>query len=343
MRNIPPGVYRHCVQTPQLTSAAPARQSERQRLEHFPVGAFAVVMGLAGTAVAWLKAAALWSVPPLVGRGLAVFALAVFALVAVAYAVKVIRHRGAVIAEWSHPVKSAFTATIPISLLVLAIGFLEWAPGFAAALWWTGAVLQAVVTLWVVRTWIADARIEHVHIHPAWFIPAVGNIVAPIAGSGFAPPAVNWYFFGIGIVYWLGLLPIVLSRLFTVGTLPPRLSPTLAILIAPPAVGALAWVRLGGSFDDPLVKILLGVAVFQLLLLAVQAPALRQMPFAISSWAYSFPLAALSTGLIGSSASGGIDYGWFAALVLALTTIVVAALAVRTGIAVARHEICRPE
>jgi tellurite resistance protein len=67
------------------------------------------------------------------------------------------------------------------------------------------------------------------------------------------------------------------------------------------------------------------------------------MPFAISSWAYSFPLAALSAGLIGSSASGGIDYGWFAALVLAVTTIVVAALAVRTGIAVARHEICRPE
>ena len=331
------------MQTPQLTSAAPARESERQRLEHFPVGAFAVVMGLAGTAVAWMKSTAMWAVSPLAGRGLAGFALAALAAVAGAYLVKTVNHRAAVVAEWQHPVKSAFTATIPVSLLVLSASFLDWAPGLAAALWWTGAALQAVITLWIIRTWIADARIEHVHIHPAWFIPAVGNIVAPITGSALAPPAVNWYFFGIGIVYWLGLLPIVLSRLFTVGTLPPRLAPTLAILIAPPAVGALAWVRLGGSFNDPLVKILLGVAVFQLLLLAVQAPALRQMPFAISSWAYSFPLAALSAGLIGSSASGGIDYGWFAALVLAVTTIVVAALAVRTGIAVARHEICRPE
>ena len=331
------------MQTEQTTTAAPTTEPERERLENFPIGAFAVVMGLAGTAVAWLKAAALWPVSPWVGRGLAVLALAVFAVIASLYAVKAIRFRAAVTAEWGHPVKSAFTATIPISLLVTSIAFLEWAHGLAAVLWWTGAVLQAAVTLWVVRTWIADARIEHVHVHPAWFIPAVGNMVAPIAGSVLAPAAVNWYFFGIGIVYWLGLLPIVLSRLFTVGTLPPRLAPTLAILIAPPAVAALAWVRLGGGFDDPLVKILLGVGVFQLLLLAVQAPALRQMPFAISAWAYSFPLAALTAALIGSSAAGGIDYGWFAALVLALTSVVVAALAVRTGIAVARREICRPE
>ncbi len=331
------------MQTEQPTTTAPTTPPEGERLEDFPIGTFAIVMGLAGTAVAWLKASALWSVTPLVGHGLAVLALAVFAVIAGAYLVKAIRHRGVVAAEWGHPVKSAFTATIPVSLLVLAISFLEWAPGFAAVLWWTGALLQAAVTLWVVRTWIADARIEHIHIHPAWFIPAVGNMVAPIAGSTLAPPVVNWYFYGIGIVYWLGLLPIVLRRLFTVGTLPPRLAPTLAILIAPPAVAALSWVRLGGSFDDPLVKILLGVGVFQLLLLAVQAPALRQMPFAISAWAYSFPLAALTAALIGSSVSGSIDYGWFAGLVLALTTVLVAALAVRTGIAVARHEICQPE
>ncbi len=328
--------------TLQQTNIVPAGQPERGRLEHLPIGAFAVVMGLAGTAVAWLKATVAWPVSPLIGRGIAVLALSVFVVIAGAYAAKAIRHPGAVTAEWSHPVQSAFTATIPVSLLVLAIGFLDWATPVAAVLWWTGATLQALVTLWVIRTWIADARIERIHIHPAWFIPAVGNMVAPIAGVAFAPPAVTWYFFGIGIVYWLGLLPIVLSRLFTVGTLPPRLAPTLAILIAPPAVGALSWVRLGGSVDDPLVKILLGVGVFQLLLLAVQAPALRQLPFAISTWAYSFPLAALSAALIGSRAGGGLDYGWLTGLTLTLTSVVVVALAVRTGIAVARHEICRP-
>lgn len=331
------------VQNAELTHTAPATAPEHDRVENFPIGAFAVVMGLAGSAVAWLKATALWAVPALVGHSLAIVALAAFAVIAGAYAVKTIRFRDAVIAEWSHPVKSAFTATIPVSLMVTSVGFLEWAPGLASALWWTGAALQAGVTLWVLRTWIADARIETVHVHPAWFIPAVGNLIAPVAGSVLAPAVVNWYFFGIGVVYWLGLLPIVLTRLFTVGTLPPRLAPTLAILIAPPAVGALAWVRLGGSFDDPVVKILLGVSVFQLFLLGVQATALRRTPFAIGAWAYSFPLAALTSALIGSSAAGGIDYGWFAPLMLVVTSGVVVALAVRTGIAVARHEICRPE
>lgn len=331
------------MQTEQATIVTPTAHPDSARLENVPVGAFAVVMGLAGAAVAWTKATAMWPVSPIIGRGLAIIALGVFAVVAGAYLAKLIRHRSAVAAEWSHPVKAAFTATLPVSLLVLSISFLEWFPVLAAVLWWTGAVLQAAMTLSIIRTWIADARIQPVHIHPAWFIPAVGNIVAPIAGSAIAPPEINWYFFGIGIVYWLGLLPIVLTRLFTVGTLPPRLAPTLAILIAPPAVGALSWVKLGGSFDDPLVKILIGAAVFQLFLLVVQAPALRQMPFAISAWAYSFPLASLTAVLIGSTVGGGLQYGWFAAVVLTLTSVVVAALAVRTVVAIARREICRPE
>jgi len=39
----------------------------------------------------------------------------------------------------------------------------------------------------------------------------------------------------VGLGYWLALLPVILNRLFLHGPLPPQLTPTLAILIAPPA------------------------------------------------------------------------------------------------------------
>lgn len=42
---------------------------------------------------------------------------------------------------------------------------------------------MAVVTVWVVRAWSTDAQIQHMHVHPAWFIPVVGNIVVPLAGG----------------------------------------------------------------------------------------------------------------------------------------------------------------
>ncbi len=317
--------------------------SPEPRLQHFPLGMFAMVMGLAGTAVAWHLAAALWGLSPWIGRGIAILALLVFAFAAGAYAAKAIRFTAVVRAEWSHPVKSAFTATLSVSLLVLAIAFKDWLPGFAEVLWWAGAVAQAALTLMVLRTWIQDAAVQAVHVHPAWFIPVVGNLVAPIAGVDFAPEVVTWYFFGIGVVYWLGLLPVVLTRLFTVGTLPARLAPTLAILVAPPAVAALAWNRLGGSWDDAVSLIMLGVMTMQVLLLAVQTNSLRRMPFAVSAWAYSFPLAASTSAFLSSSLNGGFDYGWAAATMLAITSLVVIGLIVRTGVGAARDEICVKE
>ncbi len=317
--------------------------SEARSLAYLPVGAFAMVMGLAGLAVAWRAAGSLWGFGPAVGQGLAVLAAVMFVAVAIGYLLKAVRHPTHARSDWVHPVKVAFTATISVSLLVLAVAFQGWLPEVAAVIWWGGALAQFAITLWVVRTWIADAALEQIHIHPAWFIPAVGNLIAPIAGVGLAPLAVTWYFFGVGAIYFLGLFPIVLSRLFTAGTLPPRLAPTLAILIAPPSVGALAWVSMGGSWDDALVKVLLGVAVFQVILLLVQAPALRSIPFAMSSWAYSFPLAAVTVALIASTAGGGLRYDWLAMALLALTTVAVAVLFGLTVQAAARGQICRPE
>ncbi|PFG19187.1 SLAC1 anion channel family protein [Serinibacter salmoneus] len=321
-------------------AAAPAVEP---RLKHVPLGGFAMVMGLGGSAVAWHLAAQVWSITPWVSRGLAVLGLVAFLVVGAGYLAKAVRYPAVVRAEWAHPVKSAFTATVAVSLLVLSIAVAGWLPGLSQVLFWIGGAGQAVITVMVLRNWIQNATVQPGHIHPAWFIPVVGNHVAPIAGVDYAPEVIVWYFFGVGLVYWLGLLPVVLTRLFTVGTLPARLAPTLAILVAPPAVAALAWNRLEGTWTDPLSLILLGVMTMQLLLLAVQADTLRRMPFAISVWAYTFPLAAAASAYLASTVHGGVDYRWVGAALLAVTTAVVIGVGVRTGIGVRRGEICVKE
>lgn len=56
---------------------------------------------------------------------------------------------------------------------------------------------------------------------PAWFIPVVGNIIVPLAGVRFAPAEVSWFFFSIGLVFWIVLLAIVMYRLMAeLGGLP---------------------------------------------------------------------------------------------------------------------------
>ena len=42
----------------------------------------------------------------------------------------------------------------------------------------------------------------------------VGNIIVPIAGVRFAPTDISWFFFCIGLVFWLVPMTIVLYRLF---------------------------------------------------------------------------------------------------------------------------------
>ncbi|HOW63601.1 MAG TPA: C4-dicarboxylate ABC transporter, partial [Candidatus Contendobacter sp.] len=80
------------------------------------------------------------------------------------------------------------------------------------------------------------------------------------------------------------------------------------------------------------------------LLLASNAVRFLRLPFFISTWAYSFPLAALTLATLVMYAR--LPNPVFALLgfgLLALLSLVVAALAVRTLIAVWRRQLCVPE
>jgi tellurite resistance protein len=334
------------VTEPATTTAGatvPAPALSPDGLAHLPVSIFATVMGIGGAALAWQRAAATLDLSPIPGRVLAWTALAVFGAVGVAYATKAIRYPAAVRREWRHPVMLAFAATIPVSMVILAAALLGMYRPLSAALWWMGAALQFVLTLHVLRVWIADPRFEPGHVHPAWFIPVVGNLVVPLAGTTHAPAEISWFFFSVGLGYWIALLPVVLSRLFLYGPLPPRLAPTLALLIAPPAVAHLSWLHLGGTVTDPPARILLHLATFQALLLAAQAGALRKLPYALSAWAYTFPLAALTSAFLAASWPSATGYRVAAVLSLTVVSILVTALTVRTLVALRGRELCRPE
>ena len=54
-------------------------------------------------------------------------------------------------------------------------------PWLARLVWIVGASLQLGLTLAVISGWIGHNPFLPLHISPAWFIPAVGNIVARMA------------------------------------------------------------------------------------------------------------------------------------------------------------------
>ena len=326
----------------QHASAAAAAQPA-SGLQHFPVPLFSSVMGTAGLALAWQKAHAVLGAPAEVGAAVRLVASLLFLLLAGMYAAKWLRHPQAAMAEARHPVRINFLAAISIGMLLLATAWLDDAPRFAASIWSAGAALQLALTLRTVGSWLHHTHYDIKHANPAWFIPVVGNIIVPIAGVHIASPELSWFFFSIGIVFWAVLLTIVMYRLFFHEPLPQRLMPTMFILLAPPSVGFLAWTGLTGEVDA-FGRILFYIALFFAMLLAAAAPRFLRLPFGISSWAYSFPLAALTIATTTMHRHVG---GWLiaglAVTLLALLSVVVAMLAVRTVIAARQGRICVPE
>ena len=270
-------------------------------------------------------------------------ASAVFVVVAFAYLVKWLRHPDAVHAERAHPVKMNFVPTISIGILLLGVAWQPVVPAFASGVWVVGAALHLALTLITMSAWIHHTHFEVQHLNPAWFIPVVGNIIVPLGGVHFAPLELSWFFFSIGLVFWIVLLAVVMYRLFFHAPLALRLTPTLFILLAPPSVGFVAWSGLVGGLDA-FGRVLYYTALFLALLLVSNAMRFFKLPFFVSAWAYSFPLAALSTATLRMAELGaGAFFAMLGGVLLILTTGVIGLLAARTIQAILRQEIGHPE
>jgi tellurite resistance protein len=317
--------------------------AEPDRLENFPVTFFAVMMGLLGLALSMAAAEKAAGSAGNVSQFILGTAVAVFAVLIFFYGLKLFRHPGAVRAEWNHPVRIAFFPTISISLLLLGTALAPRVPGMAYVIWSIGVAAQGILSLSVIANWIGHRSFQPLHLSPAWFIPAVGNVLVPLAGVNFGMIELSWLFFSAGILFWVVLLTLVMNRLIFHDPLPARLMPTLVILIAPPAVAFVAWVRLTGDVDA-FARVLLNTGYVFALIVLTQAPRFFRLPFALSWWALTFPVAALSVAsFVFAHETGSYGHRMIGFALTIGLAFAVATLLVRTAQAIRAKQICQPE
>lgn len=266
-------------------------QPEAPCLANLPVPLYGSVMGLSGLAIA-LTRSSLFPVSSLLGHGLLVLVTVWFFLLSTAYLIKWARFPGEVKKEFNHPVRMNFFPAISISLLLLSIGYHPLLPGFSLLLWGAGTLLHFIFLLRTLRVWLFRG-LPLQSFNPAWFIPVVGTLIVPISGVANGPIEISWFFFSIGLIFWIAMLGITLSRIIFHGGLPPKLLPTLFILIAPPAIAFVAYLQLTGTMDT-LARILYFNALFTAILVLSFSDRFIRLPFFLSHWAYTFPVAAIT-------------------------------------------------
>lgn len=273
------------------------------RLAYLLPAWFVVVMGWCGLAQAWLRAEPLldeWALG--IGLVAAGFALLVFVLLGVACVLRLQAHPDAVHADLLHPVRHAFMASLPISMILLASlgvalfgGTDRWLDGVLTVVWMLGSVLELWATWWVLARWLRPKEQGGwlwPHVTPVLFIPVVGNVLAPLAGPQLGLGAWATAQFGIGLFLWPLLLVLFVVRMVEAGPLPPRMTPTVFVALAPPSVVGLSLMVLDAPSGA--VWAAWGIALFFFGWALTQVQAIRELPFGMPHWGMSFPCAAFS-------------------------------------------------
>ncbi|MGW0825880.1 TDT family transporter [Streptomyces sp. NPDC002845] len=331
-------------------------------LRHLGPNWYAAVMGTAIVATA--GAGLPEDVPGLRTACTAVWVLALVLLVALlaARALHWVHHCDQARAHLLDPATAPFYGCLSMALLAVGGGAVtvgqDWIGTRAAVvldsvLFTAGTVVGLAAAVAVPYLMVVRHRIEPGQASPVWLLPLVAPMVSAALGPLLVPhlPAgaarqtlllACFALFGLSLLATCLMLPLVFARLITTGPLPLALTPTLFLVLGPlgqstTAVGNIADAARGvlpSPYDQgfAVLAVLYGVPVtgFALFWLALATALVvrarrRGMGFAMTWWAFTFPVGTCVTGAEGLARHTGLAA--FDVLAVALYLALVAAWA----------------
>ena len=316
--------------------------NQTSRIKNFPIMMYAIVMGMSGLTITYQKADIWLGFPSFIGSFLMIITTLVFIVISMLYSIKIVRYTDVVKNEFSHPVRLNFFAAVSISMLMLAIIYKDVYPTISTVFWYPGMVLHLYLTMYTISFWI-NRNQDIDHSNPAWFIPIVGNLLVPIAGSDFVSNGILMYFFSVGMFFWLVLFSIIFNRIIFHHQLAVKFIPTLFIFIAPPAVGFIAYIKMYETVDMFAI-LLFNIAIFFTLLITFMYKSFLKIKFFISWWAFVFPIAAMSiaTMLMYHKTKDIVVLG-FSYIMVTVTTIIILIVIYQTLKNVKQQNVCIEE
>lgn len=298
---------------------------------NFPVSLTSSVMGLTGLSLVWQRLADMdypWLAMP--ATILLHVALVVLVVLLLMYLRKWTLCKHTALDELRDPIGSCMVATIPMGFLVQAAAWSKIQPEFAWWLWMIGAPMQLAYAIYMIRSWILRPH-EASIVGPAWYLPIVGNLLAPLGGVSLGLQEASGLFFATGLIWWLILTPLIFYRLILVNVMPPAQMPTLMILLAPPAVLYLGYIELTGNDAAFAPRIILSFGLMLSLFMVTLLGKFLQSGFSLMWWSMTFPLAAMANASLGYGQQSGSIASEVTGLVFAaVASVVILYIALRT-------------
>ncbi|KAJ8773225.1 hypothetical protein K2173_028402 [Erythroxylum novogranatense] len=272
-------------------------------LLRFPVSSFGMCLGVSSQAIMWKTLATADSTKFLhisldVNLVLWCISVALIAIIASIYLLKVIFYFEAVRREYYHPIRVNFFFAPLIALLFLALGVPPTlTKDLHRSLWYILMTPILCLELKIYGQWMSGGqrRLSKV-ANPSNHLSVVGNFVGALLGASMGLKEGPIFFFAVGLSHYTVLFVTLYQRLPTNETLPKELHPVFFLFVAAPSVASMAWARMQGSFDYGS-RIAYFIALFLYFSLAVRINFFRGFKFSLAWWAYTFPMtgAAIAT------------------------------------------------
>lgn len=332
--------------------------SFHQIVEHFAPGWFATVMGTGVLSIALFAFRQSIPFASAIQSVFLWLAVLLFIVLLVPWLTRWIQHPEAVRRDLQHPVSAAFFPTMPISLLVIGVALEKTSPSFLSEsalwstlliLWMAGAAGILFFALSILNIFFHQPELKWEAATFGWLIPPVSTLLIPVLGFSLAGhyAASAWgaftlfvslMFTGVGTLLFLFVMGTVFTRYVFYALPPVQLAPTLMVGVAPTSILTIIVLRLVKpaqavmAFSPQVAETLnavaaiaavalWGFALFWLILAALVTLEVHRktpLPFALSWWAFIFPLGAfaVASGALYQAAPFGF-FLWSGLLVLA--------------------------
>lgn len=308
-----------------------ARGRRRGTVSRIPLNTLAIGFGIAGLATLWSTVATDLDGPVAIPAVLWSAAAVAWVWLIVAHLRRGRRSSDPLSSQLRHPAQGPIAAIVPaMGMLLGAELYLVWPVG-GAVLALGSLLASAAFGGWILAYW-HRGHLTAEALHGAYLIPVVASpLIASITATRLHLEGVAMGALAVGIFFWIVLITVLLARLAFFPPLPDALTPTLAIVIAPPAIAGTAWFAMHGPRPDALSigfsALLVAMVLFQIFMIGTYL----RLPFTLGHWSFTFPVA--------SAASYAIQWlriadfpGWqvLAYAAVALSTALTLTIAVRS-------------
>jgi tellurite resistance protein len=267
--------------------------SARRGRTRVPLNTHAIPLGLAGLAQVWTAAASALGLPFELGQ-----AFWLIAAIAWIWTLTVHLHRGTrtdqpLSHQLTHFAQGPLAALLPLAAMLLGAGLHRTIPIAGTVLTLISLAAATAFAAWILSFWMrGELPLESVH--GGYFLPiSAAGLVGAFAAS---ETGLNWLAvgsFAVGIFFWLVISVFFFLRLALRPAMPAPLVPTLAIMMAPPAVASAAWLTISDGRPNHLFEGLTAMTALMVLIQVMLLPRYCALPFSHGFWSFTFPAASV--------------------------------------------------